>query len=61
MVPQMKMLVAPQDDFQNLAKNCTGREHEPDCKPEERASQWYNHYEGSEVVLCSLDLRRAFP
>lgn len=31
-----------QDDFTNFAKNCTGREHEPDCKPEERAQQWYD-------------------
>mmetsp|Transcript_13199 Transcript_13199/g.29717 ORF Transcript_13199/g.29717 Transcript_13199/m.29717 type:complete len:438 (-) Transcript_13199:85-1398(-) len=49
-----------QDDFQNLAKNCTGREHEPDCKPEERASQWYNHYEGSEVAtyICKKSARQ---
>lgn len=31
-----------QDDFSNFAKNCTGREHEPDCKPEEKAQQWYD-------------------
>jgi hypothetical protein len=31
-----------QDDFTNLAKNCTGREEEPDCKPQERAQQWYD-------------------
>ncbi|CAK8985677.1 unnamed protein product [Durusdinium trenchii] len=31
-----------QDDFSNFAKNCTGREHEPDCKPEERQQQWYD-------------------
>jgi hypothetical protein len=30
------------DDFTNWAKNCTGREHEPDCKPEEKAKQWYD-------------------
>eukprot|EP00913_Durusdinium_trenchii_P012207 g11466.t1 len=30
------------DDFSNFAKNCTGREHEPDCKPEERQQQWYD-------------------
>mmetsp|Transcript_22010 Transcript_22010/g.38752 ORF Transcript_22010/g.38752 Transcript_22010/m.38752 type:complete len:303 (-) Transcript_22010:140-1048(-) len=37
-----------QDDFTNLAKNCTGREHEPDCKPEERKQQWYN-WEGNDA------------
>jgi len=31
-----------QDDFTNFAKNCTGREHEPDCKPEEKKQQWYD-------------------
>lgn len=31
-----------QDDFSNFAKNCTGREHEPDCKPEEKKQQWYD-------------------
>lgn len=31
-----------QDDFTNFAKNCTGREEEPDCKPEEKAQQWYD-------------------
>lgn len=31
-----------QDDFSNFAKNCTGREHEPDCKPEEKRQQWYD-------------------
>jgi len=31
-----------QDDFTNFAKNCTGREHEPDCKPEEVQQQWYS-------------------
>jgi hypothetical protein len=36
-----------QDDFTNMAKNCTGREDEPDCKPEERAQQWYD-WEGND-------------
>jgi hypothetical protein len=36
-----------QDDFSNHAKNCTGREEEPDCKPEERAQQWYD-WEGND-------------
>jgi len=36
-----------QDDFSNHAKNCTGRETEPDCKPEERAQQWYD-WEGND-------------
>jgi len=31
-----------QDDFTNFAKNCTGREHEPDCKQEEVQQQWYS-------------------
>jgi len=35
------------DDFSNFAKNCTGREHEPDCKPEEKAQQWFD-WEGGD-------------
>mmetsp|Transcript_29705 Transcript_29705/g.78845 ORF Transcript_29705/g.78845 Transcript_29705/m.78845 type:complete len:287 (-) Transcript_29705:53-913(-) len=31
-----------QDDFSNFAKNCTGREDEPDCQPEEQQQQWYD-------------------
>eukprot|EP00928_Gymnodinium_smaydae_P044926 TRINITY_DN29995_c0_g1_i1.p1 TRINITY_DN29995_c0_g1~~TRINITY_DN29995_c0_g1_i1.p1 ORF type:complete len:307 (-),score=69.51 TRINITY_DN29995_c0_g1_i1:77-997(-) len=31
-----------QDDFTNFAKNCTGRENDPDCKPEEVQQQWYS-------------------
>lgn len=41
-----------QDDFSNFAKNCTGREEEPDCKPEEKVQQWYDwegHDEGTFV------------
>jgi len=37
-----------QDDFSNFAKNCTGRETEPDCKPEERQQQWYD-WEGGDA------------
>jgi len=37
-----------QDDFTNFAKNCTGREHEPDCKPEEKKQQWYD-WDGSDA------------
>jgi len=37
-----------QDDFSNFAKNCTGREDEPDCKPEERQQQWYD-WEGQDA------------
>ena len=29
-----------EDNFNNWAKNCTGREHEPECAPEERQQQW---------------------
>ena len=29
-----------EDNFNNWAKNCTGREHEPECAPEEKAQQW---------------------
>jgi hypothetical protein len=29
------------DDFTNFAKNCTGRENEPDCQREEVQQQWY--------------------
>jgi len=36
------------DDFTNFAKNCTGREHEPDCKPEEKKQQWYD-WDGSDA------------
>jgi len=36
-----------QDDFSNHAKNCTGRETEPDCQPEEKAQQWYD-WEGND-------------
>jgi hypothetical protein len=36
-----------QDDFTNMAKNCTGRETEPDCQPEERKQQWYD-WEGND-------------
>jgi len=38
-----------QDDFSNLAKNCTDRAVELDCSPAERAQQWYDwqgHDEG---------------
>eukprot|EP00933_Yihiella_yeosuensis_P030575 TRINITY_DN24202_c0_g1_i1.p1 TRINITY_DN24202_c0_g1~~TRINITY_DN24202_c0_g1_i1.p1 ORF type:complete len:308 (-),score=44.37 TRINITY_DN24202_c0_g1_i1:86-1009(-) len=31
-----------QDDFSNFAKNCSGRENEPDCKKEDVAQQWYS-------------------
>mmetsp|Transcript_39655 Transcript_39655/g.71849 ORF Transcript_39655/g.71849 Transcript_39655/m.71849 type:complete len:307 (+) Transcript_39655:84-1004(+) len=37
-----------QDDFTNFAKNCTGREDEPDCKPEERQQQWFD-WEGGDA------------
>jgi len=30
-----------QDDFTNFAKNCSGRELEPDCQREEVQQQWY--------------------
>merc|ERR1712137_447775 len=30
-----------QDDFTNFAKNCTGREKDPDCQKEDVAQQWY--------------------
>lgn len=36
-----------QDDFTNMAKNCTGREADPDCQPEERKQQWYD-WEGND-------------
>lgn len=29
-------------DFDNMNKNCTGRETEPDCQPEAVAQQWFN-------------------
>lgn len=42
-----------QDDFSNFAKNCTGREDEPDCKPEETKQQWYDWQGGDEgTFVC---------
>lgn len=29
-------------DFENMNKNCTGRETEPDCQPKEVAQQWFD-------------------
>lgn len=46
------------DDFANMAKNCTGREHEPDCKPEEKKSQWYD-WNGADAgtFVCKRDAK----
>eukprot|EP00929_Paragymnodinium_shiwhaense_P025648 TRINITY_DN15453_c0_g1_i2.p1 TRINITY_DN15453_c0_g1~~TRINITY_DN15453_c0_g1_i2.p1 ORF type:complete len:345 (+),score=79.13 TRINITY_DN15453_c0_g1_i2:69-1103(+) len=47
-----------QDDFTNFAKNCTGREHEPDCKPEEKAQQWYDWNGGDEgTFMCKRNVK----
>jgi len=45
-----------QNDFSNMAKNCTGREEEPDCKPEERKQQWYD-WDGADrgTFICKRD------
>lgn len=29
-------------DYENMSKDCTGREHEPDCSPKEQAQKWYD-------------------
>jgi len=29
-------------DYENRAKDCTGRENDTDCRPEEKAQQWYD-------------------
>lgn len=29
-------------DYDNMHTNCTGREHEPDCAPQEVAQQWFD-------------------
>lgn len=29
-------------DYENRETNCTGRELEPDCQPQEKAQQWYD-------------------
>lgn len=47
-----------QDDFTNFAKNCTGREMDEDCKPEERKQQWYD-WEGGDkgTFVCKRNAR----
>jgi hypothetical protein len=42
-----------QDDFSNFAKNCSGRESDPDCQPEETKQQWYDWQGGDEgTFVC---------
>jgi len=42
-----------QDDFTNFAKNCTGREKDPDCQKEDVAQQWYKGSEAeSSPYMC---------
>jgi hypothetical protein len=48
-----------EDNFNNWAKNCTGREHEPECAPEERQQQWYD-WEGHDLgtYLCKKPAKK---
>jgi len=48
-----------QDDFSNWAKNCTGREHEPDCQPEETRQQWHGPWDGNDrgTFVCKQNAR----
>ena len=48
-----------EDNFNNFAKNCTGREHEPECAPEEKAQQWYD-WEGHDLgtYLCKKPAKK---
>merc|ERR1712224_305812 len=39
---EMKWTDNSKTDFENMSKNCTGREMDDDCKPEEKAQQWYD-------------------
>lgn len=39
---EMKWTDNTKTDFENMSKNCTGREMDDDCKPEEKAQQWYD-------------------
>mmetsp|Transcript_56663 Transcript_56663/g.124250 ORF Transcript_56663/g.124250 Transcript_56663/m.124250 type:complete len:460 (+) Transcript_56663:48-1427(+) len=46
---------ASKSDFTYWALNCTGREHEPECQPQEVAQQWYD-WEGADegTFLCKM-------
>lgn len=49
---EYKWTDSSKSDYENRAKNCTGRESEPDCQPKEQAQQWYDwqgHDRGSWV------------
>lgn len=47
-----------QNDFSNMAKNCTGRETEPDCTPESKSQQWYNAKGDKRLTfVCKRDAR----
>jgi hypothetical protein len=39
---EMKWTDNSKTDFENMSKNCTGRENDTDCQPEEKAQQWYD-------------------
>merc|ERR1719473_1262305 len=39
--PNWEWTDTTQKDFVNMNKNCTGREHEKGCAPEETAQQWF--------------------
>eukprot|EP00746_Dinoflagellata_sp_MGD_P004126 gnl/MRDRNA2_/MRDRNA2_107984_c0_seq1.p1 gnl/MRDRNA2_/MRDRNA2_107984_c0~~gnl/MRDRNA2_/MRDRNA2_107984_c0_seq1.p1 ORF type:complete len:303 (-),score=70.58 gnl/MRDRNA2_/MRDRNA2_107984_c0_seq1:59-967(-) len=49
-----------QDDFTNWAKNCTGREHEPDCQPEKKQQQWYD-WDGQDAGTYVCKKSAKFP
>ncbi|CAD7962904.1 unnamed protein product [Amoebophrya sp. A120] len=45
-------------NYENMAKNCTGRETEPDCAPQETAQQWYD-WEGHDKAtwVCKKEAK----
>ena len=44
------------NDFTNLAKNCTETPDDPECAPQETAQQWYTDFMGSEPAsyVCKM-------
>lgn len=46
-------------DFSNWSRNCTGREHEPDCAPEQKAQQWYEWDGGDKgTFVCKKEAKK---
>jgi len=44
------------NDFSNIAKNCTATPDDPECAPKETAQQWYTDFAGHEVAsyVCKM-------